>query len=230
MNAPISRVLSIKKGKSRLQLHPDEVILTQFLQDAKGTDPTWNANTPIEKWGSVMCSEDGRVVRLFWHGLGLRGNLSYRFLPDTLAYIDLRSNELGGTVDLSVFPQGLWSLALGHNRHTGELDFTHLPVALRNLDLSYNRFCGRLILSDLPPRLGALNLRHNDFSSVLDVSSLSRRLASLDLCSNPKLVIFPEHVLPRCVRTDETIGREWKDIRTTCLLIFYVFLLFALNA
>ncbi|KAK4260111.1 hypothetical protein QN277_003269 [Acacia crassicarpa] len=122
------------------------------------------------QWQGVKCAQ-GRVVRFFLQGSGLRGV----FASDTLSRLDqlrvlcLQNNSLSGPIpDLSPL-FNLKGLLLDHNFFSGSLPPSFLLLhRLRTLSLSYNNLTG-LIPVELVSldRLVTLRLDSNHFNGTV---------------------------------------------------------------
>ena len=165
LNVLTSESLSIRKsrlGRIGLNSQPDEIMLSMFIQEIETHHRSWKSSCSPCKWSGVVCNPEGQVRSMFWNDHNLRGcNLTWRHLPQQLAYLDLSSNKLSGPVSLDEFPRDMRAITLSNNKFTGNLKFSECPPMLRSLYLDGNKFQGIVYIHDLSEHLCRINLSGN---------------------------------------------------------------------
>ncbi|KAA8531669.1 hypothetical protein F0562_006614 [Nyssa sinensis] len=197
------------------QLPSDAVALLSFKSKADLDNKllyTLNERFDYCQWQGVKCVQ-GRVVRFFLQGFGLRGVLEANTLSrlDQLRVLSLRNNSLAGPIpDLSglvnlrslfldynsfsrSFPGSLLSLDclrildLSHNNLTGSI-----PAELTVLDrLNYLRLDSNQFNGTIPPlnqsTLEIFNVSGNNLTGPIPVTPTLSRFGSSSFAWNPKL-------------------------------------------
>ena len=172
----------VRRGKVSTTTLPPEYLLSDFISHLGNPLPTWRADNPIGNWTHVECDAQGRVLSLYWGGLGLTGPLRWEALPLSLAWLDLgavitgpgplETNALCGSVAFDAFPPALRHCDLRHNAFEGGVDLNVLPATLEYLDISENRFSGTLAVKVLPEALVHLNVSKNQLIMPVNFISL----------------------------------------------------------
>ena len=172
-------------GKARHTMLPPETSLLLFLQHVhENLHHSWKPSQKACTWRHVACDADQRVVRLIWHYLMLRGNLTWHHLPSTVRYLHLTGNELRGEVELRCLGEEMTNAFLNLNSFAGSLDLGSLPPSMENFFGSQNEFQGELDLTSLPAKLQNLHLGNNRFHGTVDLEHLPRLLRNLHLGDN----------------------------------------------
>ena len=171
-------------GRARAKL-PEEYQLAQFIQDVKGTLPSWNTDTPACLWNKVDCNRNGDIRRVNWSNLALNGTLRWVHLSIIMcSHIFLGKNELKGEVDLESLPRNIRTLSGHHNHFEGTLNLDEMPRSLHTLDLSDCELHGSISLRMLSPALRGMFLSRNDLSGSLDFGAIPTKFCSLSLMNN----------------------------------------------
>ena len=136
-------------SKVRGTFLPQEYELAKFICDIENPDLSWSTETSACEWYGVECNGEGEVIRIRWHDRSLCGTPHWKYLPQSLFFIDLINNMLSGPVDFSALPLGLGYMYIQVNLFSGDLRFEILPAALIELNLSRCRFSGHVDLSNL---------------------------------------------------------------------------------
>mmetsp|Transcript_19 Transcript_19/g.39 ORF Transcript_19/g.39 Transcript_19/m.39 type:complete len:206 (+) Transcript_19:54-671(+) len=156
-----------KKKANLAKVHtanlPMEIQLANFIQDLDKSNlpPIWHSKTPACDWPGIHCNPQKEVIAVMWYLRDLRGMLSFRHLPPTTNHVNLSTNSLSGSVDLSCLPGKMTHLNLSYNKFSGPIHLDVLPQTLTHLHLNDNDFSGRVEFDALPPRLQLLVLSKN---------------------------------------------------------------------
>ena len=177
-----------------------EILLPLFMQFVINRRSTWNQDMSVCHWTGVYCSSilPPVVSRIIVPTARLRGNITWKYLPQSvevlrfpqnllsgeiqLAYLtrhrglrilSLECNLFSGSISLDALPYRLTEFNVSQNDLSGNLDFKHLPQTLVNLRLQHNRFSGGIELRSLPKGLRELDVSHNHLYGSLDFSSLA---------------------------------------------------------
>ena len=96
-------------------------------------------------------------------------SLDSRQLPQTLEYLQMCSNRIHGTIDLTNLPESSVNILLHQNYITGPITLTRLPQSLHSLDLSRNRIHQNTVYySHIPKSVFRICLQRGDDSNRID--------------------------------------------------------------
>ena len=178
---------SSRRGKVSRASFPPEIELFRFIEGLTNTDPTWNASTPACKWSGIRCCDPTRpqdVTDIVWQRLELCGTPNWKYLPESVLFLNLFRNALTGNLPLNVLPRNLGILCCGENELNGAFEVEHMPDLMVQAYLFINNLCGTLDLSLFPSSLENLSLSQNHLFGPLDFSLLATNLIELNLSIN----------------------------------------------
>mmetsp|Transcript_20483 Transcript_20483/g.28284 ORF Transcript_20483/g.28284 Transcript_20483/m.28284 type:complete len:275 (+) Transcript_20483:53-877(+) len=200
-----------------------ELQFQAFAQRIKNRHRSWKPSISVCEWEGVSCEgKDPEIREVLWENMGLRGNVSWSFLPATVQRVYLENDimaldRLRGTLVLSELPRGLRILHIECHSFSGKLQFTHAPPELRMFFADGNAFSGELDLTCLPSSLQELHLNRNQFTGEINLLALPStlhilRLGDNDFCGTPDLTQLPESLanlwLQDCKFTGEVDLRQ----------------------
>ena len=207
---PMNRSCISRPGKTRGVGMPQEYELAQFTRSMLNLHNSWNTSTTACSWSGVKCDKDERIIKIKWFERRISGEARWEYLPSYLNDLDVSSNQLEGSLDLTCLPSGLDRFDVSANMLSGSVTLHALPPLLKMIDLSDNRFSSDIDLTNLPPELyffgisnnrctGSLNfdsipekldflyLDGNDFDTEIDFSRFPTTLNGLFIQNNPKV-------------------------------------------
>ena len=199
-------------GKVSHTVLSQDMELHRFVQYVKNRPRTWKESVSTCSWAGVKCnSEHEQIIALDWQQSGLRGNLSWSYLPSTITELYICNpwtslDFLVGDIDFSAIPSATEKFYVqNHHFTTQSLDFSFLPKSLKELAAGKNHLGaghpGNLVLTRLSPVLELLNLDSNAISGNVDLTNLP--ISRFQLClSNNELSgnIDLSHLPPNLVR------------------------------
>eukprot|EP00494_Astrolonche_serrata_P032985 UN33254 len=170
--------------------------LSEFYIKTNGNnwkcDSNWISDESLKKWYGIT-SKNELIIKINLKSNNLSGSLIPTSFPSSLQYLYLPCNELTGSVP-NDFPSSLRSLDLSGNKLTGSLP-TVYPSSLESLTLKENNLTGPIPW--FPSSLEYLNLSDNELSGSVP-SSLPESLQYLNLDGNrltgPVPAVYPLHL------------------------------------
>ena len=171
-----------------------------LLHNATNSSSNQNTSSIPCSWSGITCNEAGSVISLSLTNSGLKGTLhefSFLTLPN-LAYVDLRMNELFGTIPIEISRLSkLIYLDLSFNKLSGEIPpQIRLLTNLEDLRLGENRLNGSIPLEiGHLKSLVYLSLHANDLHGCIpnSLGNLSN-LANLYLRNNQLSCSIPSEI------------------------------------
>ena len=164
-------------------------LLVENLESKHRFQDKSGAFLPHAQWSGVIPNDSGDATRIQWNyalredGVEDCGNVAFRYLPETLRSIDIRSNRLHGTLEFADLPGTLEHMFIGTNAFSGSADLAKLPPTLVQCRCEQNAFSGTIDLTRLPGLI-ELFLHENSFEGTLDLTQLPIELGELTLSDN----------------------------------------------
>jgi hypothetical protein len=93
-------------------------------------------------------------------------------LPAQLEYLDISSNFMTGTLDVSVLPSTLTYFNASNNQLSGSVRLPGLHPAVSTFDVSHNKFTGPVDLTQFSENMRFAYFQHNLFEGVPDLTNL----------------------------------------------------------
>ena len=181
---------SVVPHKLHHTILPPVYALALFLENITHQEPSWSDRVSISDWHGVTCDSNGEVTSLGWSNLSLRGTPGWKHLPHTLLSINLGNiaqrnvNIIQGSLEVVSLPRNLRYLDVRRNEMGGALALSLLPPLLEGFFASYNHFYGVLKSSFLPSTLVSLDLSYNNFEGVLSLEEMQQSTAVIHLYGN----------------------------------------------
>ena len=148
----------------------------------------------------ISLNESGKVEGINFSEARLSGTVQFRFLPQSVTYLDMGYNALEGSLETALLPDGLSDLRIEVNEFSNTFAFNTLPQQLTCLSISANKFHGSADFRNLPQTLETLEISANDFSGDLCLDSLPPKLEKLDAGHNNFVGSVSFEKLPESLR------------------------------
>ena len=157
-----------------------------FLKHVTNPHSTWKQSVSLTEWEGVDLDEDGRPEYIEFTNQRLKGELSWKFLLDTVNTCILYGTELIGTIPWSSLPRALTCLELQHCKFSGALPtrLNPLPESVSTLKLNENLFSGPIELEALPQKLELFSITNNLLTGEFDLTRLPRTLKTVSASEN----------------------------------------------
>ena len=120
-----------RPGKTRGVGMPQEYELAQFTRSMLNLHNSWNTSTTACNWSGVKCDKDERIIKLKWYERRISGKACWEYLPSHLKDVDVSSNQLEGSLDLTCLPSGLERFDVSKNGLSGSVTLHALPLSYK---------------------------------------------------------------------------------------------------
>ena len=137
------------------------------------------------EWKGMTFTPDGDVETINWPALGLKGEMDFAWLPDSVTSFDIAINrDISGTIMTATLPKNLKFFGAHSTQLSGSVDFTALPGPLRSLQLNDCAFSGTINVTQLPREMNDLYLQMNKFSGSVRLINLPETIRWIRMDGN----------------------------------------------
>ena len=175
---------TVRASKVHKSILAPEYHLARLIANVSNPDISWKIENSAAHWMGVRLDHNSNVFELNWRHRGIKGQMFFEFLPNTVQKIRLEHNFLTGPISIGLAAEKLERAYLDYNLLSGEIILGELPRAMKHFWVRFNQCAGKLDLTTLPPMMKDLLLDGNDFSGTIFFGSLPPTLSQLFLDHN----------------------------------------------